>query len=88
MFNVAATMFCLTNGASNNKWSYFDLALLVNHEAHVEAVEDGTHSITIANQPGCTVGAVYVDGNRQPKSGPQTVSIRVGQNMKGTRVRV
>jgi len=72
-----------TLGASNNKWSYLDLAHLVNHEAHVEAVEDGTHSITIANQPGCTVGSVYVDGSRSPKDGPQTVSVKVGQNMKG-----
>jgi hypothetical protein len=83
LFNVAATMFCLTNGASNNKWSYFDLARLVNHEAHVEAVEDGTHSITIANQPGCTVGAAYRPGAtssrpfRQPRYGVSlTTSIR------------
>jgi|KBSMisStandDraft_5_1062788.scaffolds.fasta_scaffold64851_2 hypothetical protein len=72
-----------TLGASNDKWSYLDLALQVNHEAHVEDVEDGTHSITITNQPGCTVGAVYVDGSRQSKSGPQTVSVHVAQGMKG-----
>jgi hypothetical protein len=70
-------------GASNNKWSYENLALDIHHEAHVEAVEDGTHSITVANQAGCTVGAVYVAGVLQSKSGPQTISIKVDSNFVG-----
>jgi hypothetical protein len=65
------------NGASNNKWSYYNPALQINHEAHVEAVEDGVHSISIANQTGCTVGAISVAGTRLPKSGPQTVSVQI-----------
>jgi hypothetical protein len=64
-------------GGSNVKWSYEDLSLNINHEAHVEAVEVGTHQIQIANQPGCMVGAVYVDYVATPKVGPQTVSVRV-----------
>jgi hypothetical protein len=64
-------------GGSNIKWSYEDLALDIHHEAHVEAVEEGTHLITVANQAGCIVGSIYVDGVRQPKSGPQTVAVRV-----------
>ena len=69
-----------TLGGSNQKWSYENLALDIHHEAHVEAVEDGTHKITIANQAGCTVGAVYVAGVLQPKSGAQTVSVVADNN--------
>jgi hypothetical protein len=64
-----------TLGASNNKWSYENLALDIHHEAHVEAVEDGFHTITIENQAGCTVGSVYVAGVLQRKSGPQAVKV-------------
>ena len=64
-------------GASNNKWSYLDVLHDVNHEAHVEDVENGTHQIYVGNQPGCMVGSVYVAGKKQPKAGPQTLSISV-----------
>jgi len=66
-----------TVGASNNKWSYLDLAHDVHHEAHVEDVEDGTHYFTIENQAGCIVGDIFVNGAKQPKTGPQTFSINV-----------
>jgi hypothetical protein len=66
-----------TLSASNNKWSYLNVLLNVNHEAHVESVEDGTHSITIANQAGCTVGAVYKSGVLLTKTGPQTVKVNI-----------
>jgi hypothetical protein len=61
-----------TNGATNRKWSYLNLALDIHHEAHVEAVETGTHKISIGNQPGCSVGLVHLD-NIDQKSGPQTI---------------
>jgi len=64
-------------GGSNIKWSYEDLALDIHHEAHVEAVEEGTHLITVASQAGCTVGSIFVDGVRQAKAGPQTVAVKV-----------
>jgi hypothetical protein len=66
-----------TLSASNNKWSYLNVLLNVNHEAHVESVEDGTHSITIANQAGCTVGTVYKSGVLLTKTGPQTVKVNI-----------
>jgi hypothetical protein len=66
-----------TLGASNNKWSYEDLSLDIHHEAHVESVEDGIHSIVITNQAGCFVGKVYVNGVLLTKIGPQTVKISV-----------
>jgi hypothetical protein len=72
-----------THGASNKKWSYEDLSLDVHHEAHVEDVEDGTHTVSLYNQPGCTIGSVYVDGARQPKTGPQNVSIQVRNSFRG-----
>lgn len=66
-----------TLGNSNNKWSYFNQALDVNHEAHVESPENGTHLITIQNQVGCTVDEVYVNGQLMPNLGPQTVSVKM-----------
>lgn len=65
-----------TLGASNEKWSYENLALDIHHEAHVEAVETGFHKIQIANQPGCNVGAVKVAGVLQD-IGPQTVLVHI-----------
>jgi hypothetical protein len=70
-------------GNSNTKWSYENLALDIHHEAHVEAVENGTHQITIANQAGCFVGSIYVAAVLQPKTGPQTISVIVDQNFVG-----
>src|SRR5262245_34880404 len=75
-----------TLGASNNKWSYLDAAHFVNHEAHVESVENGTHFITIENQLGCAVGQVYVADVLQKKTGPQTVSVVVNDKWTGDTV--
>jgi hypothetical protein len=68
-----------TLGGSNRKSSYYNAALNVNHEAHVEAVEDGTHQITIDHQPGCTVGGVFIDGEWAPQDGPQTVNVVISK---------
>jgi len=64
-----------TIGGSNNKSSYFDASINVNHEAHIEAPEEGTHRISISDQPGCTVGFIYVNGVRQPEPGAQDVQV-------------
>jgi hypothetical protein len=72
-----------TLGASNIKWS--DPA--VGLEAHVEAVETGTHQIAIANQTGCTVGLVQVD-NVDFGHGPETVSITLAQSDKNASIHV
>jgi hypothetical protein len=69
-------------GASNTKWSTYAPQIMVMNEAHVEAVEAGTHRITIANQTGCTVGDVSVAGTVLPTSGPQTVSVSIGRTKK------
>lgn len=71
-----------TNGASNNKWSYYNQALDVNHEAHVEAPENGTHQIVIQSQTGCTVGDVYLAGSKLPNSGPQAVTVKMLSSYK------
>ena len=44
-----------TNGATNTKYSEYNPAVLAFHEAHVEAAEEGRHTITIKSQTGCTV---------------------------------
>ena len=64
-----------TIGGSNTKSSYLDASINVNHEAHIEAPESGTHRISVSNQAGCNVGFIYVDGVRQPEPGPQDVQV-------------
>lgn len=73
-----------TLGASNNKYSYLNTALDINHEAHVEGVEDGTHQIVIADQPGCIVdgNSVTVTGQNNTTLGPQTVSVPIKPSYK------
>ena len=63
-------------GASNGKWSYYAPKLLVNHEAHVEAVTSGTHYIPVDNQAGCTIVKV-VYRNKTVATGPTTVAVKV-----------
>lgn len=65
-----------THGAKNTKSSYWAPQLSVFHEAHVEAVEPGVHSISIANQPGCQVESVSM-GGKTLSAGPTTVKVRV-----------
>jgi hypothetical protein len=77
-----------TLGAQNQKWSYLNLALNVNHEAHVEAPEIGTHLIRIDNQAGCSVDDVTVTNTQTGKTystgvlGPQTVSVDISSSLK------
>ena len=77
-----------TLNASNNKTSYLNLARDINHEAHVEAPEDGAHQIVVSNQTGCTVGTVYLNGSALANQGPQTVSVRVLPSYKNITLRV
>jgi hypothetical protein len=71
-----------THGATNIKWSEWLPDNMVFHEAHVEAVEKGTHQITIGNQAGCEVHEVTVAGQLQSTTGPQTVSVRITNTRK------
>ena len=65
-----------TNGATNDKWSYYSPQLNVNHEAHVEGIEAGFHKIVIADQAGGTVDYIVApDGTRL--TGPQAVTVHV-----------
>lgn len=75
------------SGASDQKWSYYAPSLDINHEAHVEAVDQGVNLITVANQPGCTVGNVYVLGSYYG-FGPQTVPIKVSGTQQTFTLRV
>jgi hypothetical protein len=68
-----------TLGASNKKYSYYAPEISVNHEAHVEAPEAGFHQIFIANQSGCEVSTVSVDGVQTKKNGTQTIPVHVTQ---------
>jgi len=72
-----------TLGASNVKWTYTDLAIGVSNQAHVEAVEDGTHQITVGNQGGCTVTEVDTHFPGQPivvaLNGPGTISVNIAK---------
>ncbi len=73
-------------GASNTKWSYFAPELVVMHEAHVEAVESGVHSIAIEDQPGCDV--VNVTYDRRTTSGPRTVDVPIRNEKKDLTVHI
>jgi hypothetical protein len=75
-------------GGTDVKWSYLNRALDINHEAHVEDVEPGTHYITVDNQPGCTVGHVLLNGATLRTTGPQTVPVTVQNNEKLVTLRV
>jgi len=77
-----------TLGASNIKWSYLDLNLDINHEAHVEAVEAGTHVIDVYNQVGCTITNVFLNGSALRTKGPQSVNVQVKNNLLSGTLRV
>jgi hypothetical protein len=68
-------------GGSNKKSSYYAPDLNIFHEAHVEAIEDGVHTIQIDDQPGCTVGLVHMD-NVDQQVGPQTVAVNISSKLK------
>jgi hypothetical protein len=70
-----------THGASNKKWSYWAPQLQIFHEAHVENVEQGVHTIAIGNQAGCTVQSVSMSG-KKVASGPTSVAVRVSGTSK------
>lgn len=74
-----------TLGASNIKYSEYNPAILAFHEAHVEAVEEGTHYITVTDQPGCTIRSVTgPKGSKVTKSGSTyTVAIAVKKSQPG-----
>ena len=68
-----------TVGASNVKYSEYNPAILAFREAHVEAAEEGTHTVDVASQAGCTIdhvegplGETYKNGN-----GRYSVSVKV-----------
>jgi hypothetical protein len=72
-----------TLGASNKKYSEYNPAVLAFHEAHVEAAEPGTHSITISDQALCKIGRAHgPDGTTyQPSNGSVTVPVSVANNV-------
>jgi hypothetical protein len=74
-----------TLGATNRKWSEWNPNVLAYHEAHVEAVEQGTHKITVSNQPGCTISDVQAPSGDTvlPVNGTATVSVSVKNPQSG-----
>lgn len=74
-----------TVGATNKKWSEYNPRILAFHEAHVEAAEQGLHSISIKDQPGCTIDSVTTPkGNTvYPAGGAVTVQVRVKSHAAG-----
>jgi hypothetical protein len=71
-----------TLGSSNKKFSNTNLELNIHSIAHVEDVEKGTHSIVVADQPGCKVLNVhcYTGGCDTNVYGPTTVNVTVKAN--------
>jgi hypothetical protein len=75
LYGMAAT-WTDSLGVSNVRYSYDSPTDPVNTYvlAHVEAVEPGTHRVTVANQVGCQVGLVHLNSIDQ-NVGPQTLTV-------------
>jgi hypothetical protein len=63
-------------GCSNEKYSYWAPELDVNHEAHVECVEIGTHTIVINNGPGYTIAHIHCPDGKVIQ-GPGVVKVQI-----------
>lgn len=76
-----------TLGASNVKWSEWNPAVNAYHEAHVEAVEPGTHTITVSDQAGCTIDHVATPDGKTllPSAGTVSVPVSVKNLQSGTK---
>jgi hypothetical protein len=68
-------------GGSNNAHTHEDLSIDLHHEARIDNIELGSHEIMVNDQPGCAIGTIYIVGKRQPKTGPQTISIMAQTNL-------
>jgi hypothetical protein len=66
-----------TLGATNVKYSEYAPNLNAYNEAHVEAVEEGTHTIDVADQPGCAIASVTGPDGQVHKNGSGKFSIAV-----------
>ena len=76
-----------TLGNSDSKWSYLNQALDINHEAHVEAPEPGTHRIVITEQAGCSPGRCDLRiGKQMPNTDPQEVDVKITSGMKNATI--
>jgi hypothetical protein len=69
-----------TKGASNRKWSYTDATIRIDHYAHVEAPEAGTHKIEIKDQLGCRVNEIHTKDKIY--KGAATVPVTIRANDK------
>jgi len=68
-----------TLGGTNDKHSYWAPELQVFHEAHVESVEPGTHTIIIDDGPGYTINHIH-NPNGAVIQGPGQVDVKIPQN--------
>ncbi|TFD50617.1 hypothetical protein E3T55_09465 [Cryobacterium frigoriphilum] len=66
-----------TNGATNEKYSEYNPAVLAFHEAHVEAAEQGTHLIQVSDQANCAIARVVSPTGKISTATGGSVSIAV-----------
>jgi hypothetical protein len=81
------TLWTDTLGGSNKKWSYNNPTWWTRDNfSHVEAVEDGVHQITIADQAGCKVTRIVCNaascGKSVSLSGAGTIDVPIKVNDK------
>jgi hypothetical protein len=67
-----------TLGASNRKWSYYKPEVRIDHYAHIEAPEVGTHKVVIFDQPGCSIYEVHTKDKIY--KGANTVPVVIKKN--------
>lgn len=66
-----------TNGASNVKYSEYNPSVLAYWESHIEAAEQGTHTISVRNQTGCTIDHVTGPNGETYRNGSGKYSVPV-----------
>jgi len=73
-----------TLGSTNNKHSYYAPQILVDHFAHIEAVEPGVHQVTVNDQPGCKVKKFFCGQSycSPDVNGAGTIDVTVRPNDK------
>jgi len=83
LLGMAATWID-TNGASNIKYSEYNPALNAFYQAHVEAAEQGNHTIVVSDQAGCAIDYVTYSGKTfRPQGGTVSVPVSVKSHSAG-----
>ena len=73
-----------TLGSTNLKYSYYKPQVQIEHFAHIEATENGVHTVTVEDQPGCKVLQFFCTQRNCSGSvnGPGSIDVQIKPNDK------